>query len=146
MPEQEVFMNHAEGGKEAYGSQRALETGCNTGALKSVRTPRESPQKMSSICATAAAGCERHQFTPKLKSLSSFYLPWVSFKVEDSHIYNTGRICRCKTVRRFNEIIIVNGAAAFFFDLASQTQITQVRCRLFILPHIFPFMYLDSNL
>lgn len=49
MPEQEVFMNHAEGGKEAYGSQRALETGCNTGALKSVRTPRESPQKMSSL-------------------------------------------------------------------------------------------------
>ena len=34
---------------EAYGSQSALETGCNAGALKSTWVPREYPQKMSSL-------------------------------------------------------------------------------------------------
>lgn len=47
MTEQEVYMNHA--GGWAYGLQRALETGCNAGAPKSIRTPGESPLKMSSL-------------------------------------------------------------------------------------------------
>lgn len=55
-------------------AESTLETGCNAGAPKSTRAPREYPQKMSSLSATAAAGCERHQLRTKLKSLSSFYL------------------------------------------------------------------------
>lgn len=58
MSEQEVSMNH-QGEVGAYGSQ-GLETGCNVEALKSISAPRENPQNELFICASAAAGCERH--------------------------------------------------------------------------------------
>lgn len=82
MTEQEVFINHPEGGGEvAYGSQSAhLRMDVTQELLNLSVPPREFCQKMSSLSATAAAGCERHQFEPKLKSLSPFYLLWVSFK------------------------------------------------------------------
>lgn len=56
MSEQEVYMNH----QGELGAHRSLETGYNVEALKSVSAPRGNPQNELFICASAAAGCERH--------------------------------------------------------------------------------------
>lgn len=58
MSEQEVYMNH-QGEVVAHGLQ-GLETGCNVEGLKSVSAPRGNLQNELFICASAAAGCERH--------------------------------------------------------------------------------------
>lgn len=85
MTEQEVFIHHPRvcACARAHGSREcALENGCNAEALKSISAPPVGilSENELSICASAAAGCERHQFAPTLKSLSLLYLPWVSFK------------------------------------------------------------------
>lgn len=43
-------MNHVEGQRKRHiGGGSTLETGCNTGALKSATVPGECPEKMSSL-------------------------------------------------------------------------------------------------
>lgn len=53
----------------------ALEAGCKTGAPKSTPTPERVPSE-NELCifTTEAAGCERHQFRLRPKSLSSFFI------------------------------------------------------------------------
>lgn len=61
-----------------------------TQGLLNLSVPRENTSENElSICATGAAGCERHQLRPKLKSVIVLFAMG-KFIVQDSQIYTQG--------------------------------------------------------